>query len=112
MRRTAIVSLTTSRPNTSASPESGGRSVTRILIVVVLPAPLGPRRPKISPDVMAKLTLSTATTSLNRREISLARTADVGAASVTCYHGFQAPRQVDEQFEVVDEPLRSEEHTS
>src|SRR5579864_4104014 len=105
MRRTAMVSLTTSCPKTSASPESGGSKVTRILIVVVLPAPLGPSRPNISPDVMSKLTPSTATTSLNRREITLARTADAGAVSVNGFHRVQVPGEVDEQPEVVDERL-------
>ena len=34
---------------TRASPLVGGRSVARIRRVVVLPAPLGPRKPKIDP---------------------------------------------------------------
>ena len=38
-----------------------------ILIVVVLPAPFGPRSPKSSPSSMAKLTPRTASTSTDRR---------------------------------------------
>ncbi len=38
--------------------------------VVVLPAPLGPRRPKSSPDSMSKLTPLTASTSLRVRRIT------------------------------------------
>src|SRR5437867_378249 len=37
------------RPRTSTSPAVGGRSPSRTSIVVVLPAPLGPSRPKHSP---------------------------------------------------------------
>ena len=35
----------TSRPMMSAVPEVGARSVASMRIVVVLPAPLGPRKP-------------------------------------------------------------------
>jgi len=42
-------SRTTSRPATVALPESGGRMPASMRIVVVLPAPSGPTRPKISP---------------------------------------------------------------
>src|SRR5688500_9836917 len=44
-----------------AVPPLGSSSVQSILIVVVLPAPFGPSRPKISPARMSKLTPSTAT---------------------------------------------------
>src|SRR5579863_3458526 len=106
MRRTAMVSLTTSWPNTSAWPESGGRRVTSILIVVVLPAPLGPSRPKISPEVMSKLTPSTARTSLKRRVIMFARTAgagaEAGAWSDTGFH-LHLPGEVDQHLDAFDE---------
>ena len=39
----------TSRPFNPGLPEVGGSRVVSILIVVVLPAPLGPSRPKTSP---------------------------------------------------------------
>src|SRR3954453_18991784 len=47
-------------PSISMLPLSGFSSVVSILMVVVLPAPLGPRNAKISPRSTLKLTLSTA----------------------------------------------------
>ena len=38
-----------SRPSTRTSPEVGSDSPARMRMVVVLPAPFGPRKPKISP---------------------------------------------------------------
>ena len=52
----------TSRPRTSIEPASGWWRPSIISIVVVLPAPFGPRRPKISPVATSKLTPSTALT--------------------------------------------------
>src|SRR5262245_46295160 len=52
----------TSNPATVATPLVAGRNVVRIRIVVVFPAPLGPRKPTTSPFSTLKLTLSTATT--------------------------------------------------
>src|SRR5688500_80930 len=48
-RRTIAGSFTTSWPSTEAEPPSGRSRVARILIVVVLPAPFGPSRPKTEP---------------------------------------------------------------
>src|SRR5918912_562390 len=48
-------------PPIVAEPPSAGISVARIRIVVVLPAPLGPTKPKISPAGTEKSTWSTAT---------------------------------------------------
>src|SRR5579872_553491 len=48
-RRTEAPSVATSKPATNARPEVGGSSVHSIRTVVVLPAPLGPRKPKTSP---------------------------------------------------------------
>ncbi len=45
---------TTSNPATVAEPAVGSASVQSILIVVDLPAPLGPRKPKISPGATSK----------------------------------------------------------
>src|SRR4051795_13384801 len=53
----------TSMPRTIAWPPSGGRSPSRISTVVVLPAPLGPSRPKTSPGITSKSMPSTARTS-------------------------------------------------
>src|ERR1043166_7388151 len=45
---------------TETLPPSGGRMVATTLMVVLLPAPLGPSRPKTSPASMRKVTPSTA----------------------------------------------------
>ena len=58
--RTAAASRTTSWPSTRAVPPSGRSSVARMRIVVVLPAPFGPRTPKRLPRGMARFTPSTA----------------------------------------------------
>src|SRR5579884_3933877 len=50
-----------SRPRTRIWPPSACRSPCRHSTVVVLPAPLGPSRPKISPAATSKDTSSTAT---------------------------------------------------
>src|SRR6266481_6101567 len=63
--RTPSASVTTSCPLTLAVPEVGGVSVVIIRISVVLPAPLGPSKPKISPVGTVKLTSFTATKSPN-----------------------------------------------
>ncbi len=61
-RLTASGSWLTSRPSTTALPEVGRRPADSIETVVVLPAPLGPRNPKISPRFTWKETPSTART--------------------------------------------------
>jgi len=58
--RTPAGSLLTSWPATTASPPVTEASVERILMMVVLPAPLGPRSPKTSPSSTEKVTPSTA----------------------------------------------------
>ena len=62
-RRTASGSLSTSWPATRAVPLVGRLRVVIIRTVVVLPAPLGPRRPSTVPCGTSKLTSSTATVS-------------------------------------------------
>src|ERR1041385_7087360 len=54
-----------SKPARRALPDVGGKSVDSILIVVLLPAPLGPRNPKISPPPTSKEIPSTAVSSPN-----------------------------------------------
>ncbi len=49
-----------SKPFTMALPELCARRVQRMFIVVVFPAPFGPRNPKISPSITSKLTPFTA----------------------------------------------------
>src|ERR1700724_3273325 len=51
----------TSNPATLAVPALGGRKHVRTRIVVVFPAPFGPRKPTICPFVTSKEILSTAT---------------------------------------------------
>src|SRR5579859_5431221 len=60
LRRTAAVCLRISYPATSAVPDVGVSSVVSILMVVLLPAPLGPSRPNTSPCSTLKLISFTA----------------------------------------------------
>src|SRR5665647_1788154 len=55
------------RPNSRAFPSLGASRPVSIFMVVVLPQPLEPRKPKISPRSMQKLTRSTAVKSPKRR---------------------------------------------
>ena len=61
---TASGAVTTELPSTSASPAEGRSRQLSMLMVVLLPAPLGPSRLKISPLSMPKLTSATASTPL------------------------------------------------
>src|SRR3954447_20085778 len=65
LRRTSSRSRTTSWPATRARPPVGFASVQSMLIVVVLPAPFGPRNPNTSPGSTSKLTPRTASKSSN-----------------------------------------------
>src|ERR1700682_48634 len=60
--RTRFGSRRRSQPATVASPPVGGRSVESRRRVVVLPAPLGPRKPKTSPASTRRSTPATAST--------------------------------------------------
>jgi hypothetical protein len=53
----------TSKPLTRAVPDVGCASVQSMLIVLLLPAPLGPRKPKTSPLATANETPRTASIS-------------------------------------------------
>src|ERR1035438_10088899 len=55
------------KPATRASPEEGANSVVSILIVVVLPAPLEPSKPKTSPALTERVRASTAVNAPKRR---------------------------------------------
>src|SRR5688572_20598228 len=84
-RRTSSRSRATSKPCTRAVPEVGEASVQSMLIVVLLPAPLGPRKPKTSPGGTVKDTPRTASTSpkdLTRSTTSMAG----GEEGVTARH--------------------------
>src|SRR6266436_1433035 len=65
--RTDSESVRTSRPSTWAEPPLSGKRPVSILITVVFPLPLGPRKPKISPFSTRKLTSLTAVKLPNRR---------------------------------------------
>ncbi|OIQ65438.1 hypothetical protein GALL_530040 [mine drainage metagenome] len=54
-------------PNSSASPAVGGSRPVSIFMVVVLPQPFEPTKPKISPRSIVKLTRSTAVKSPKRQ---------------------------------------------
>src|SRR5262249_24210995 len=58
--RTRSESLRTLSPSTVASPPLSGSRPVSILMTVVLPLPLGPKKPKISPLATSKLTPFTA----------------------------------------------------
>jgi len=60
-RRTIPGWLATSKPATVADPPSMGRSVVNSLMVVVLPAPLGPSTLRMEPAGTEKLRSLTAT---------------------------------------------------
>ncbi len=66
---------TTSNPATMALPAEGGSRPHSMRMVVVLPEPLGPRKPKMSPRRTSKLTWSTATKEPKRRARPSAWTA-------------------------------------
>jgi len=70
LRRTASGSVSMSWPFTVAVPLVGLNNVDSMLSVVVLPAPLGPRNPRISPSSTLKLIPSTALTSLSKILVS------------------------------------------
>src|SRR5215470_10304645 len=57
---TSIGCSRTSKPATDAAPEVGGRKHVSMRIVVVLPAPFGPRKPTIWPFSTSNEMLSTA----------------------------------------------------
>src|SRR5580700_8377758 len=63
LRRTVSRSRTTSWPATLAEPEVGSARVHRILMVVDLPAPFGPRKPNVSPAATSKSMPRTASIS-------------------------------------------------
>src|SRR5688572_13032174 len=65
LRDNARAFVLTSTPATTALPPLGASSPVSILMVVVLPAPFGPRKPKISPVLTSKLTAFTAVNSPN-----------------------------------------------
>src|SRR6266542_3042073 len=80
-RRTSPWRSTTSKPATLARPALGRSSVHSIEMVVDLPAPFGPRNPKVWPGGAEKLTPRTASTSSNRLTRPSARMAAAPSAA-------------------------------
>ena len=74
-RRVSMSAASSFWPNSSASPELGGSRPVSIFIVVLLPQPLEPRKPKISPWRIENDALSTAVNVPNRRVSSCASMA-------------------------------------
>ena len=68
-------------PNSFAVPLVAGRRPVSIFIVVDLPQPFEPRKPKISPRPMRKLTWSTAVKLPNRRVSPSASMAGTSSSS-------------------------------
>src|SRR5690242_12004353 len=58
--RSSCCWVVTSSPSTQARPDVGARSVVRILMRVVLPAPFGPSKPNNSPGRTSRFTRSSA----------------------------------------------------
>src|SRR5215469_4508194 len=91
--RTASESVRRSRPSTWAEPPLGGRRPVSILMTVVFPLPLGPRKPKISPCSTRKLTSLTAVKLPNRRTRCSAEMAasmgDCGPVAITSARRFE-----------------------
>ena len=84
LRRISMSSDPIGLPYNLAQPEVVGRSPVSIFIVVDLPQPFEPRKPKISPRAIRKLTLLTAMKSPNRRvrpSASIAGTAPSDVSS-------------------------------
>src|SRR3990170_8712173 len=80
------------RPSTTTSPPSRPSSPQIIEIVVVLPAPLGPSRPYVSPAATEKLTPSTAVRVPKRLRRSRQSSTGVGMAILEC-RGQAGPRR-------------------
>src|SRR5437588_882292 len=105
LRRTSSRSETTSWPATVAAPLVGFASVHSMLIVVVLPAPFGPRKPNTSPGATSKSTPRTACTSskcLVRPSTTIAGVAPLLDILVFCQDRVEGTTGVLHRF---DRPL-------
>src|SRR3954466_3599535 len=83
LRRTSSRSLVTSCPATCALPALGVISVQSMLIVVDLPAPLGPRKPNVSPLWTSRSIPRTASISPKRFPSPRALTAAVDVDNIS-----------------------------
>src|SRR5579885_1562924 len=82
--RTRAGSRRMSNPAIEAVPAVGGNSVVSILMTVVLPAPLGPNRPKTSPWATAKFKWLTAVNLPNCRVKSAVSKMLMASTSSAC----------------------------
>ncbi len=86
--RAALLARRMSTPATRRVPAEGGSRPQSIRKVVVLPAPLAPKRPKISPRRTVKVLLLTASKwPKNLRKPSTSTTASVALSSVVALAG-------------------------
>src|SRR4051794_19820188 len=75
-------------PAIRAPPAEGGRSPASIFIVVLLPAPFGPRKPKSSPGPARSVRLSTAVNApyrFVRSHVSIIATLLIADESITIH---------------------------
>src|SRR5713226_6160615 len=96
--RTAAGSSPTGMPPMVAVPESAGARVARIRMVVVLPAPLGPTKPKISPLGTAKVTPSRASWRpyrLRKPSMAIIR----GPRKIADFVGWSWPHQLESRVD-------------
>jgi len=93
--RTSSGWVSTSKPATLALPAVARSSVQRIWMVVVLPAPLGPRNPKLSPGMTSRSMPRTASTRpyvfTNPRTAITGERSRERAGSTTCSCASIAP---------------------
>src|SRR5262245_37072383 len=107
LRRTSSRSVTESWPATNAAPDVGRASVHSTLIVVVLPAPFGPRKPNTSPGATSKLTPRTASTS--PKDFFKSRTSIAG---IVMWLRKLQPLEVSSKYKLCahgDRPARAQE---
>src|SRR6185436_3754890 len=94
----------TSNPATFAVPEVGGKKHVRTRIVVVFPAPLGPRNPTICPFSTSNEMLSTATVRAYRllRPSTLIIWCVPDRHTESCHFGRKKARQNAQNAEILE----------
>lgn len=88
LSRICSASVATSYPTTVARPAVGAISPQNIRMVVVLPEPFGPSRPKTSPRLIVRSSRSTAT---SEPKLLPSPTASTAGGPVTAAPGGAAP---------------------
>src|SRR5690348_10170748 len=104
LRRTVAGSVSRLAPATVATPSSGGSRVASIRRVVVLPAPFGPRKPKISPSATWRSIPTTASTvvRLVRKDLRSPLVSIIISGSISTYRAREHPRRPGERDERQD----------